>query len=149
MNAGWFYYSVDVQTPAEQGGDEVQFLLVSLKFDSKSEREYARGVIDIKNEAMAVESAESYRPTKAIINLEAIRNNVKSLKEYVGKKTSVIAVVKADGYGHGEIEVAQTAIEAGAEMVAVATPEEAVRLRKSGNPYRDTCHGTIPRLFCN
>ncbi len=79
-----------------------------------------------------MESTTCYRPTKAIINLEAIKENVKSLKEYVGNKTAVIAVVKADGYGHGDVEVARAAIEAGAEMVAVATPEEALRLRGAG-----------------
>ena len=47
-------------------------------------------------------------------------------------KQSVIAVVKADGYGHGEVEVAKAVLEAGAEMVSVATPDEAVRLRKGG-----------------
>ena len=40
--------------------------------------------------------------------------------------------MKADGYGHGDVEVAQAAFEAGAEMVSVATPDEAVRLRMAG-----------------
>ena len=73
-----------------------------------------------------------YRPTKAIINLEAIKENVKSLKKYLGNKTSIIAVVKADGYGHGDVESARAALDAGATMVSVATPDEAVRLRKHG-----------------
>lgn len=73
-----------------------------------------------------------YRPTKAIINLEAIRDNVRSLKRYLGNETSIIAVVKADGYGHGSVESARAALEAGATMVSVATPDEAVELRKHG-----------------
>ena len=44
----------------------------------------------------------------------------------------IIAVVKADGYGHGDVEVADAAFEAGAKMVSVATPDEAVRLRMAG-----------------
>lgn len=73
-----------------------------------------------------------YRPTKAIVNLEAIRENVRSFVTHLEKGTSVIAVVKADGYGHGDVESARAALEAGAMMVAVATPDEAVRLREHG-----------------
>lgn len=75
---------------------------------------------------------ENYRPTKAIVDLQAIRDNIKSLRQYLPNTTSVIAVVKADGYGHGVLEVARTAIEAGSIMLAVATLEEAVYLRDCG-----------------
>ncbi|MGN7386479.1 alanine racemase [Sporosarcina sp. SAFN-015] len=75
---------------------------------------------------------EYYRPTKAIVDLHAIQENINSLKQYLPHHTSVIAVVKADGYGHGEVEVAQAAIEAGARMVSVATPDEALHLRDGG-----------------
>ncbi|MFS0691083.1 alanine racemase [Sporosarcina sp. 179-K 8C2 HS] len=75
---------------------------------------------------------EHYRPTKAIVNLLAIQENIKNLKQYLPHHTSVIAVVKADGYGHGEVEVARAAIDAGARMVSVATPDEAIRLREGG-----------------
>lgn len=74
----------------------------------------------------------NFRPTKAIINLDAIRENIRSLKKYLRSETSIIAVVKANGYGHGDIEVARTVLEAGADMVSVATPDEAVRLRQLG-----------------
>lgn len=79
-----------------------------------------------------MENLTYYRPTKAIVNLEAIRQNVRTLKSFLTNGTTVIAVVKADGYGHGETEVARVAFEAGAEMVSVATPDEAVRLRMAG-----------------
>jgi alanine racemase len=79
-----------------------------------------------------MEDSIHYRPTQAIVDIEAIRTNVRNLKEYLGSETAVIAVVKADGYGHGEVEVAQAAFEAGAELVSVATPDEAVRLRVAG-----------------
>ncbi|WP_060205880.1 alanine racemase [Sporosarcina koreensis] len=75
---------------------------------------------------------ENYRPTKARIDLHAIQENVRNLKQYLPRHTSIIAVVKADGYGHGEVEVAQAAIVAGARMVSVATPEEALHLRDGG-----------------
>ncbi len=79
-----------------------------------------------------MENSICYRPTQAIVNLQAIRNNIWNLKKHLGSSTSVIAVVKADGYGHGEVEVAKAAFEAGVEMVSVATPDEAVRLRVAG-----------------
>lgn len=79
-----------------------------------------------------MERAAYYRPTKAIVHLAAVKKNVTSLKRYLRKDTSIIAVVKANGYGHGDIEIADAALEAGATMVAVATPEEAVRLREHG-----------------
>ncbi|MCM3710269.1 alanine racemase [Sporosarcina luteola] len=75
---------------------------------------------------------ENYRPTKAIVNLQAIQENLRNLKRYLPHRTSVIAVVKADGYGHGEVEVARAAIAAGARMVSVATPDEALHLRNCG-----------------
>ena len=73
-----------------------------------------------------------YRPTRAIVNLEAIRNNVRNVKNHLTNASEIIAVVKADGYGHGDVEVAAAALEAGAKMVSVATPDEAVRLRMAG-----------------
>lgn len=79
-----------------------------------------------------MENPAYYRPTLAKVNLKAIRQNIKSLQKHLEGETAVIAVVKADGYGHGQAEVAKTAFEAGAVMVAVATPDEAVKLRAEG-----------------
>ncbi len=72
---------------------------------------------------------------------------LRNLKEYLGSETAVIAVVKADGYGHGEVEVAQAAFEAGAEMVSVATPDEAVRLRVAGISGDILVMGPSPLIF--
>src|SRR5690606_22634292 len=68
----------------------------------------------------------------AAIDLEAIRENVRNTARLTGPDTGVIAVVKADGYGHGAARVAEAALEAGAMMLAVATPDEAVELREAG-----------------
>jgi alanine racemase len=73
-----------------------------------------------------------YRDTWAEIDLDAIYSNVKSMKNHIGEKTQLIAVVKANAYGHGDAEVAKTALEAGAEMLAVAFLDEAVVLREAG-----------------
>lgn len=73
---------------------------------------------------------ENFRPTKAIINLQAIKNNIRQLKHILLPNVEIIAVVKANAYGHGDVEVAKAAIEEGSTMLAVATPEEALHLRE-------------------
>src|SRR5690625_7639175 len=54
------------------------------------------------------------------------------MKRQLKKETKMIAVVKANGYGHGAIQVAKTALQAGADYLAVALLEEALELRKAG-----------------
>ncbi|WP_274308353.1 alanine racemase [Solibacillus daqui] len=71
----------------------------------------------------------NFRPTKAVIDLQAIEQNVTSLRQYLQQDVQIIAVVKANAYGHGDVEVAKAAIKAGATMLAVATPDEAVHMR--------------------
>ncbi|UFS59363.1 alanine racemase [Subtercola endophyticus] len=67
----------------------------------------------------------------ATIDLAAIRNNVGVVKKLVGE-TEVMAVVKANGYGHGAVEVARAALEAGATWLGVADVDEALALRSAG-----------------
>ena len=67
---------------------------------------------------------------EAIVDLSAIKHNVALLKEKSG--TDLLAVVKADAYGHGLLPVAKVALDAGASMLGVALLEEAVALRESG-----------------
>ncbi|TCP23823.1 alanine racemase [Scopulibacillus darangshiensis] len=73
-----------------------------------------------------------YRDTWAEINLDAIEANVVNMRQLLPVDTMVMAVVKANGYGHGAEEVAETALEAGAKWLGVALLDEAVRLRVSG-----------------
>lgn len=73
-----------------------------------------------------------YRQTWAEVQLDAIRNNIKSIISVLPKETKLMAVVKANGYGHGALEVAETALKAGAHSLAVALLEEGVFLRKKG-----------------
>jgi len=70
--------------------------------------------------------------TRAEIDLDAIAFNVRVIKRHVGEKVKVIAVVKANAYGHGAIPVARTVLESGAEMLAVHWIYEGVELRKAG-----------------
>jgi alanine racemase len=67
----------------------------------------------------------------AEIDHDAIRNNVEVLRRAVSP-SAVWAVVKADGYGHGAIDVARTALAAGAEGLCVALADEGVELRVAG-----------------
>lgn len=67
---------------------------------------------------------------EAIVDLSAIKFNVELLKKTSG--TKLLAVVKADAYGHGLIPVAQAALSAGADYLGVALLEEAVALREAG-----------------
>lgn len=66
------------------------------------------------------------------INAEALIHNVKEIKGLLSPKTSLMAVVKADAYGHGAIKVAQIALQAGANSLATATLAEGIELREAG-----------------
>lgn len=71
------------------------------------------------------------RPSYVDIDLGAITHNVKAYRRQVAP-AQICAVVKADGYGHGDVPVAETALEAGASSLAVATVQEGIRLREAG-----------------
>lgn len=70
-----------------------------------------------------------YRPTVVEVDLEAIRHNVRRLKP---PGAELMAVVKADAYGHGAVPVARAALEAGAAWLGVALVEEGLELREAG-----------------
>lgn len=72
------------------------------------------------------------RPTRAIIDLDAIDHNVRALQRRVGGHSQVWAVLKANGYGHGASAVAAAAIEAGAARCCVAITAEGAQLRHDG-----------------
>ncbi len=69
--------------------------------------------------------------TWADINLSHIAENIRALKGLIPGRTLFMAVVKANGYGHGSVEVAGTAIAHGADMLGVARVEEALELRSA------------------
>jgi alanine racemase len=74
----------------------------------------------------------SFRETWAEVSLDAIYQNTKLFRNSINDSCRLMAVVKADGYGHGAIEVAKTALEAGADYLGVAFLDEAICLRKNG-----------------
>jgi len=72
------------------------------------------------------------RPTWAEINLNSIRKNLETVKSLIGKDVSIMAVVKADAYGHGAVKVSEALIESGVNSLGVATLEEGLELRDAG-----------------
>lgn len=74
----------------------------------------------------------SYRRTVAEIDLDAIDYNIKSIRKRVPVGTKILGTIKADGYGHGALEVAEVLRKNGVEMFSVALLDEAIYLRKNG-----------------
>jgi alanine racemase len=68
---------------------------------------------------------------ESVVDLGAIQHNVRVLREHAGR-AQVMAVVKADGYGHGATQVARAALAAGVAELGVATVDEALALRADG-----------------
>ena len=66
------------------------------------------------------------------IDLGALSHNVKELVKFLSPCTQLMAVVKADAYGHGAVAVAKTVLEAGASWLGVATVPEGIQLREDG-----------------
>ena len=79
--------------------------------------------------ASSSDRAVKTRPTVAVVDLDAVRHNVRTLKPATAE---LMAVVKANAYGHGDAPVAQAALDAGATWLGVAEIEEGVRLREAG-----------------
>jgi alanine racemase len=75
---------------------------------------------------------QSYRDTWAEISINAIKHNTSQFKKYIGESVNLMAVVKADGYGHGAVRVARAAVEEGTDYLAVAILDEAIELREAG-----------------
>lgn len=76
--------------------------------------------------------AEGLRPTWAEVHLGRIQENCLTLRRGLGPGTELMAVVKADGYGHGAVAVARAALAGGATWLGVGTLEEGVALRRAG-----------------
>jgi alanine racemase len=77
-------------------------------------------------------SSEPGRPAWAEIDLGAIRRNISRVRELLTAGTDVMAVVKANAYGHGDVAVARAALDAGAKALGVILVDEGIRLRAAG-----------------
>ena len=68
----------------------------------------------------------------AEIDLAALKHNIKEVQRLAGSKVTVMAIVKAEAYGHGMVEISKTCFKTGIRVFGVATVEEGVALRKRG-----------------
>ena len=74
---------------------------------------------------------KEYHRLVAEINLDAIGENIRNIRTQIEPKTQLLAIVKADAYGHGALEVSRVCLYNGANQLAVATCDEGVALRES------------------
>ncbi|SMC05415.1 alanine racemase [Sulfobacillus thermosulfidooxidans DSM 9293] len=84
------------------------------------------------------------RPTVATIHLDRLRKNVQWIRAQLNPHVKMMAVVKADAYGHGAHKVAEAALEAGAEFLGVALVEEGMALRRQGIQAPILVLGQVP-----
>jgi alanine racemase len=84
---------------------------------------------------------DSQRPTWAEINLDNLAFNLRSCKKFVGDDIKIMAVVKADAYGHGAVPCSERLEAEGVDWFGVALPEEGVELRNAGIQKPVLCLG--------
>lgn len=99
---------------------------------------------DRKNKDAGGNMEPLLRDTYVEINLDNIAYNMRKIKEIVGSDVSIATVVKADGYGHGAADIAETIMENGGDFLAVATLTEALQLRKRFKDYKIFIMGYTP-----
>ena len=73
-----------------------------------------------------------HRATRAEIDLQAFRHNFQNLRNYLDSQTKIMAVVKADAYGHGAVPCARVAVASGADYLGAGVIEEGIEFRESG-----------------
>ncbi|MEK9629649.1 MAG: alanine racemase [Nitrospinota bacterium] len=73
-----------------------------------------------------------HRATRAEINLKAFKHNLENLKAILGSEADIMAVIKADAYGHGALPCAKAAVESGIKFLGAGVIEEGIELRKNG-----------------
>lgn len=83
-------------------------------------------------DAQVITEHFTQRPVWAEINLDAAAANMRQLRKLVGPDVLIASVVKANAYGHGAVEMAETYLENGADQLAVAYLDEGIELRQAG-----------------
>ncbi|MED4372459.1 alanine racemase [Bacillus licheniformis] len=90
-----------------------------------------------------------YRKTWAEIDLTALKENVRNMKRHIGEHVRLMAVVKANAYGHGDAQVAKAALAEGASILAVALLDEALSLRAQGIEEPILVLGAVPPEYAS
>ena len=81
----------------------------------------------------------TYRQTKILVNLSNYQKNLRAIQRKIGSKRGIIAIIKADAYGHGMVECARAGWQVGIRWFGVATVDEALTLRQIEEFARDGC----------
>lgn len=92
---------------------------------------------------------EAIRPVWAEINLSNLDYNIKNIKAKLGSGTKIIGVVKADGYGHGSVKVAEVLRANDVDTFAVSTLQEAIVLREAGATEQIISLSLTPNFYSN
>ena len=103
-----------------------------------------------------------HRATRAEIDLRAFRHNLENLRNYLAPQIQIMAVVKADAYGHGAVPCARIAVASGADYLGAGVIEEGIELRKTGintpililgsifpNEVEDLVYYDLATILCN
>ncbi|MEM8720265.1 MAG: alanine racemase [Cyanobacteria bacterium P01_G01_bin.39] len=115
-------------------------MLVSSLILAKSEHKLGSDMVSWQQQHCKEHLSRSQDPLTLLVNrqrawveidLTALAYNVRTLKSWLTPQTKLMAVVKADAYGHGAVMVAQTALASGADCLAIATLAEGVELRQA------------------
>ncbi len=113
-------------------GRDVQEFLRTARNRSDAQMRDVAGPREFSKEALSRIEGPMRRWSWVEVNLSAIRNNIAVVRRRLTPGCRLMGVVKADGYGHGAIAVARTALSAGATQLGVATVNEGVELREAG-----------------
>lgn len=83
-------------------------------------------------EQVTIEAKTRGRQAWAEIRLDALEHNLRAIRKHIGEHRKVLAVVKADAYGHGAVAVAKTLARAGTDWFGVTSTDEGAELREAG-----------------
>lgn len=100
--------------------------------DVQTLHKYNMDADEKKSIVSAVPVNQIPRPTWVEVDLAAIENNTRQIRQLIGPNRLLMSVVKANAYGHGAIDVSQAALRAGTDRLAVASLSEAIALRNGG-----------------
>jgi alanine racemase len=140
-NVRMTYSQADAGAILEDALTESDIVLVKGGAETRMERVTARLIANEPDRAKLARQENAFdlvqptrpiRPTWIEIDKAAIAANVRALKQHIGPNCTLMAVVKANAFGHGAIPVSTTALLNGADYLGVATVNEAIELRESG-----------------
>lgn len=114
----------------QAGPDGANPVFLNMKCHVWILRRTGRNVHSPTTKSRMITPSGSLSPTKAIIDLPAFRSNLAAVRSYIGPGVKIMAIVKAQAYGHGAAIIAKEAVRTGVEYLGVARVEEGIELRR-------------------